>query len=98
MYVYLLHSPLMAAALKRRGEERIHDFLRRLVVYKPPRHHQHVGVVVLTDEVGYLWHPRKSCPHATVSVEGHAHALTASAYTYARVHLAAGYALSKRMS
>lgn len=85
----LLNAALMATALKRGLEELVHYCGCRVVVDESARHYEHVGVVVLAYEVGYLWNPRQSGANALMLVERHVDSFAAAADANARIYLAA---------
>mgnify|MGYP003312600021 CR=1 FL=1 len=78
----------MASAFKVGGKELVEDAACHVVVDEAARHHQHIGIVVLTDEVGNLGLPAESGTDALMLVEGHADALAAAAHGDAGEHLA----------
>ena len=51
------------------------------------REDNHVGIVVLTNEVGDLWLPNKTCTNALVLVEGHGDAFAGAAHGDATFYL-----------
>ena len=62
----------MATAFEGGCEELIHDLACHVVVDETTGHHKHVGIVVLTDEVGDLGNPAQSGAHLLVLVQRHA--------------------------
>ena len=76
----------MASALKLGGEVLVHNLTSHLLVDKATRHHQHVGIVVLTDEVGNLRNPAEASADALMLVQRHVDALAASADGNAGIH------------
>ena len=72
----LVDTILMTATFKLGREILIHDFASHILVYETSRHHQHVGIVVLTDEVRNLRNPAQTGTDALVLVQRHVDALT----------------------
>ena len=72
----LVDTILMASTFKLGREIFIHDFASHILVYETSRHHQHVGIVVLTDEVRDLRNPAQTGTDALVLVQRHVDALT----------------------
>ena len=87
----------MATALKIRGEEFVHDLTRHVRVDETPRHDQHIGIVVLTAQMGDFRNPAQACAYALVLVQRHADAFTAAADGYARIAFPVFYSLGQRM-
>ena len=75
---YLLHAAFVAAALEGSFEKLVHNGLGCLVVDEAAGEHEHVGVVVLADEFGYILAPSQSGTHTLMLVERDGHALTAA--------------------
>ena len=69
----------MAATLKLRGEELIHDFAGHVFIDEATGHHEHIGVVVLADEVGDFGNPAEACTNGLVLVERHIDAFARTA-------------------
>ena len=65
----------MASTLEGSGEELVHNLAGHIVVDESAGHDEHVGIVVLTDEVGYLRHPAQARPDRLMLVERHHDAL-----------------------
>ncbi len=57
----LIYSLLMAATFKFGGEVLVHNLTSRFLRDESSWHHQHVGIVVLTDQVGNLRDPAETC-------------------------------------
>ena len=72
----LINSFLMAATFELGGEILVHDGTGCLLRDEASGHHQHIGIVVLTDEMGNLRNPAETCTDGLVLVEGHVDALT----------------------
>ena len=68
------------------------------MVNEASRHDEHIGIVVLADEVGHLWNPAQSGAHGLVFVERHADALAAAADCDARIYLLRFDAVRKGMA
>ena len=94
---HLVYPSLMATALKIRGEEFVHDLTRHVRVDETPRHDQHIGIVVLTAQMGDFRNPAQACAYALVLVQRHADAFTAAADGYARIAFPVFYSLGQRM-
>ena len=71
----LVNAELVAASLKWCLEEFVHDGCCLAVCNETSREHQTVGVVVLTDEMGYLRVPSQAGSDAVVLVECDGHSL-----------------------
>ena len=95
---YLLNTALMATAFETGLEELVHDGLRCLVIDETAGHDQHVGIVVLTTEMGYLWNPSQSCTHSLVLVERDGDTFTTTTDSNAGIDLAALYTFGQRMT
>nr|AFN57664.1 hypothetical protein [uncultured bacterium r_02] len=88
----------MAAAFKFGGEVLVHDGTGGFFGNEATWHHQHIGVVVLTDQMGNLRYPAETGTDALVFVERHVDTLTGTADSDTREHLALLDALSQRMA
>ena len=69
----------MAAAFELGGEILVHDGTGGILVNETARHHEHIGIVVLTDEMGNLRNPAKAGTDALVLVERHVDAFARTA-------------------
>ena len=78
----------MASALKFRGEELVHDLAGHVFINEAARHHQHVGIVMLADEVGDFGNPAEAGTNTLVFVECHVDAFARTADGNAGEHLA----------
>ena len=81
----------MASAFEGGLQVFVHDGIGFFVGDEAARHDEHVGVVVLTGEVGYLGHPAEGSTYALMFVERHADAFSAAAdgnafFAFARLH------------
>ena len=85
----------MASAFKLGGEEFLHDGRSGGGIDEASRHDEHVGVVVLADEVCYLGYPAQAGAYALVLVECHGDTLSATADGDAGVALALLYGFSQ---
>ena len=85
----------MTTTFKLGGEVLIHDLTGGLLIDEPAWHHEHVGIVVLTDEVGDLRDPAETCTDTLVLVERHVDALARTTDGDTREHLALLDALSQ---
>ena len=94
----LVDSTLMASAFEVSCEELVHNLAGHVFVDEPAWHDEHVGIVVLTDEMGNLGNPAESCTDALVLVEGHVDALARAADGDAGEHFALLNALSQCMA
>ena len=77
----------MATALKRGLEELVHDCSSCLIVDETAWHNQHVGIVVLTAEMGNLRNPSETCAHTLMLVERDADTLATAAYGNTVIYL-----------
>ena len=84
----------MAAALKLGGEILVHNLTGHLFINETSWHHQYVGIVVLTDEMGDLRNPAEACTDGLVLVECHINTLTRATDGNTREHLTLLDALS----
>ena len=94
----LVYTFLMAAAFELSGEILVHNLTGCLLGDEASGHHQHVGIVVLTDEMGNLRNPAQTGTDALMLVERHVDALARATDGDAREHLALLDALSQRMA
>ena len=60
---------LMPSTFEGGGKELVHNLTGHIVVDESSRHHEHVGIVVLTNQMGYLRNPAQSCAHLLVLVQ-----------------------------
>ena len=84
----LFNATDVAASFEGSGEEFVHDAVGFAVGEETSWHHQHVGIVVLTCQMSYLWAPAEGCTHVLMLVECHADAFAAAAYGNACGHFA----------
>ena len=66
----------MASTLELSGEVLVHDGSGGLLRDETAWHHEHIGIVVLTDEMSNLRNPAETGTDALVLVERHVDALT----------------------
>ena len=85
----------MAATFELGGEVLIHDGTGGILVDETAWHHEHIGIVVLTDEMGNLGNPAQTGTDRLVLVERHVDALTRTADSDAGEYLALFDALSQ---
>lgn len=85
---YGFDTLLMASSFEIGGEEFVHDAACHIVVDESAWHYEHVGIVVLTDEMGNLWYPAEAGTYGLVLVERHADAFAAAAHSYAWIDFA----------
>ena len=88
----------MAATFELGGEVLIHDLTGCRFIDEASRHHQHIRIVVLTDQMGDLRDPAESGTDRLVLVERHVDTLTATADGDTWEHLALFDATSQCMS
>ena len=88
----------MASTLELGGEVLVHDGAGSLLRDETAWHHQHIGIIVLTDEMGNLRNPAETCADALMLVERHVDALTRTTDGDTREHLALLDALSQCMT
>ena len=69
----------MAATFELGGEVLIHDGTGGILVDETAWHHEHIGIVVLTDEMGNLGDPAQTGTDRLVLVERHVDALARAA-------------------
>ena len=98
IYGYLIHSSLMPSAFKLSVEELVHDAFGGVVVDKPSWHDKHIGIVVLSYQMGNLGCPCQSGTYVLMLVQCHGNTLATSADADAGKHLALLNALGKRMT
>ena len=91
----LVHPVLMPPTFEGGSEKLVENAAGGVVVYKSAGHDEHVGIVVLADEVGYLPIPSQSGAHALVFVQRHGNAFSATANADAGIHFAALDALGQ---
>ena len=87
----------MAAAFELGGEILVHDGTSGILIDKASGHHQHVGIVVLTNEMCYLRNPAQTGTDRLVLVERHIDALAGAADSDAGEHLTLFNALCQSM-
>ena len=87
----------MTTALEIRGEEFVHDFACHFRIDETSRHDQHIGIVVLTAQMGDFRNPTQACAYALVLVQRHADTFATAAYSYARIAFAVFYGSCQRM-
>ena len=85
---HLVDALLVTTALEVCGEELVHDATGHVGIDEAAGHDEHVGIVVLTDEVGNLGNPAQAGAYVLMLVQCHGNALTASADGDAGVHFA----------
>ena len=87
-YWYLVDTLLMATTFKLGGEVLVHNLASHLLIDEATRHHQHVSIVVLTNQVSNLRNPAQSGADALMLVQRHVDALAAATDGNAGEHLA----------
>ena len=80
---------LVTATFEGSCEELVHNLASHVVVDETTGHDEHIGIVMLTDEVGNLRNPAQSGTHLLVLVQRHADTLARAADGNARIDLAA---------
>ena len=88
----------MAAAFELGGEILVHDGTGSLLRDEATWHHQHIGIVVLTDEMGNLGNPAETGTDGLVLVERHVDALARAADGNAGEYLSLLNTLCQRMA
>ena len=88
----------MAPTFESSGKELVHNLTSHFVVDESSGHYQHVGIVMLTNQVGYLRNPTETCTDALVLVQRHVDAFTAAADGDTGEYLALLNALSQCMT
>jgi len=82
----------MTTALKGGVQILVHYLAGHVGVDETAGHYQDVGIVVLTDKMGYLWDPAQSGADALMLVQGHGDTLSAAAHGYTLLYLTVLYA------
>lgn len=98
LYRNLFYAALMATAFEGNREELVHDGTGRVVVDETTGHHEHVGIVVLTNQLSDLGIPAYTGANALVLVKRHGDALTTAADGNARINFTALDTLGQGMS
>jgi hypothetical protein len=88
----------MTTALEWSLEIFIHDYLSLTVADEATWHYETVGIVVLTDEMCYLYIPAETCTYTLMLVKGHRDTLARTAHCNAAVNLALLNTLGKSMA
>ena len=88
----------MAAAFKGCSKELVHNLTGHIVVDESTRHHEYVGIVVLTDEMCNLRDPTQTGAHLLVLVECDGDTLTRTADGDTRIDLTTLDTLSQSMT
>ena len=88
----------MATAFEGGCEELVHDLARHVVVDEPTRHHEHIRIVVLTDQMGNLRNPAQTGTHLLVLVQRDADTLAATADGDTGIYLTALDTLGQSMT
>lgn len=96
-YRNLRNATRMAAAFKGSAEELVENGLCLLVCYEAPRHYQYVGIIMLTYQLSNLLVPGKTGTDALVLVQGHSHALAATADADTRIDFSTLHGLTQSM-
>ena len=95
MQGHLVDTFLMSSAFKGCFEESLYAAQGFVGLDEASWHDEHIGVVVLACESGYLFHPYEGGADALVLVERHGDAFAASADAYAAFCLALFYGLGQ---
>lgn len=98
LYRNLFYAALMATAFEGNREELVHDGTGRVVVDETTGHHEHIGIVVLTNQLANLGIPAYTGANALVLVKRHGDALTTAADGNAGINLTALDTLGQGMS
>ena len=88
----------MATAFEGCGKELVHDLTGHVVVDESAWHHEHVGIVVLTDEMGNLWNPCQPRTDALMLVQRHIDALARATDGDTREYFSLLDAMRQRMT
>jgi len=88
----------MATALEWSIEILVHDYLSLTVADEATWHYETVGIVVLTDEMCYLYIPAETCTYTLMLVKGHRDTLARTAHCNTAVNLALLNTLGKSMA
>ena len=94
----LIDTFLMSPTLEGGSEKLVHNLTRHIVVDKTARHYEYVGIVVLTNQMGYFWNPAKTGAHLLVLVQCDTDAFTRTADGDTRIHFTTFYTLSQRVA
>ena len=84
----LVYTLLVATTLELGGEVLIHDLAGHVLIDEAARHHQHVSIIVLADEMGNLRNPAETGSDRLMLVERHVDTFARSADGYARENFA----------
>ena len=71
LYRNLFYAALMATALEGNCEKLVHDGTCRVVVDKTTWHHEHVGIIVLTNQLTNFRVPAYTGANALVLIKRH---------------------------
>ena len=86
-----VNTSLMATALKGGVQVLVHYLAGHVGVDETAGHYQDVGIVVLTDKVGYLRNPAQAGADALMLVQSHGDTLSAAAHGYTLLYLTVLY-------
>lgn len=89
---------LMASAFKIGSEEFRHDLVGHCFINETSRHHQYVGIVVLTGQMSNFRNPAKCGTDTLVFVQGDTDSFTTSADGNSRIAFSVFYCQSQRVS
>ena len=79
LYRNLFNAALMATAFEGNREELVHDGTGRVVVDETTGHHEHIRIIVLTNQLANLGIPAYTGANALVLIKRHGDALTTAA-------------------
>ena len=66
---YFINAFLMPSAFEGGGKELVHNLTCHIIVDESTWHHEHIGIVVLTNQMGYLRNPAQTSTHLLMLVE-----------------------------
>ena len=94
----LIDAALMTTALEGNCEELVHDGTGSVVIDETTGHHEHVGIIVLTNQLANLRIPAHTGTNALVLVECHGDTLATATDGNTRINLATLNTLGQGMT
>ena len=88
LYRNLVDAALVTTTFEVGGEIFVHNFTGHLLIDETTGHDKHIGIIVLTDEMGNLGNPAQTGTDALVLVERHTDAFAAATDSNAGKYLA----------
>ena len=82
----LINTPLMTPSFEGGCKEFIHNSISFSICNESAWHNQNVGIVMLTDEMCYLWNPAQASSNTLMFIKCYADALTTAANGYAWIY------------